>query len=590
MIEPPRRKCRWLLSIGLYSNAYWQTMARKTLVATCLPFAILICALQLLTFAGMGMLPVDDKTSIRLADYTSKSGIDFVHRDGSSGRHYLVETMASGLASFDFDLDGDVDIYFLNGAALRGTTYDTKPVNQLFQNQGNFEFKDVTDASGLGDGSFAMGIAVGDYDNDGFPDAYISNFGPNILYHNNGDGTFSPVESQSLGRGEKLGGGCCMLDCDGDGLLDIFAASYTTEVYEVPVPIFRERIIYGGPLLYPKATDNLMRNDGNGNFTDISKSSGIDSEAEWGMGTICLDYDQDGDTDIFVANDSTRNILWENDGTGVFTNVALLAGVAFDHRGDAQGNMGVDAADFDGDLFLDLHVTTFAKQFTLLFRHDQAGFFDATREAGTGAHTFYEVNWGTCFADFDNDADKDIFNANGHVHDNMDDFDETVRYKQLNQVFENRWPEKFADVSSLCGDGLKILESSRGAVADDFDLDGRIDIVVLNPRTTASVLRNESINPGNWVYFDLVGIKCNRSAVGTRVVISAGGKSQVLEVHSGRSYQSHYGSRLHFGLGSAQKIDKIEIHWHAGEVETFSDLDINGLYHLRQGSTPIRLK
>ena len=549
-----------------------------------------VVLLLLTTFGSIGILSADDRSSIRFADYTNKSGIDFIHRDGSSGKHFLVETMAAGLASFDFDLDGDCDVYFLNGAALRGTTYDTKPVNQLYQNQGNFGFRDVTQASGLGDGSYAMGIAIGDYDNDGFADAYISNFGPNVLYRNNGDGTFSPVKDESLQRGEKLGGGCCMLDCDGDGLLDIFTANYTSEVYEVPVPIFRERIIYGGPLLYPKTTDNLIRNQGDGTFTDISESSGIATESEWGMGTICFDYDQDGDTDIFVANDSTRNIFWENDGTGKFTNIALLAGVAFDHRGDPQGNMGVDAADFDGDLFLDLHVTTYAKQFTLLFRHDQQGFFDATREAGSGVNTFYEVNWGTCFADFDNDADKDIFNANGHAHDNMDDFDDTVRYKILNQVLENRWPKRFSDVSSQCGDGLKIRESSRGAVADDFDLDGRIDLVVLNSRTLASVLRNESINPGNWVCFDLVGLRCNRSGVGTRMVVHSGGKSQILEVHSGRSYQSHFGSRLHFGLGSATKIDKIEIHWHLGEVETFSNLDINGLYHLRQGSAPLRMK
>ncbi|HUP79893.1 MAG TPA: CRTAC1 family protein [Pirellula sp.] len=549
------------------------------------------------TFGSISEAPADDISAIRFSDYTKKSRIDFVHRDGSSGKHYLVETMAAGLASFDYDLDGDCDIFFLNGAALRGTTYETKPFCQLYQNQGNFEFRDVTNASGLGDGSFAMGIAIGDYDNDGFTDVYISNFGPNILYHNNGEGSFSPVGGSSLecartigGGAEKIGSGCCMLDCDGDGLLDIFAANYTSEVYKVPVPTFRERIIYGGPLLYPKTTDNLVRNQGDGTFTDISESSGIAAETEWGMGAICLDYDQDGDTDIFVANDSTSNYLWENDGTGKFSNIALLAGVAFDHRGDPQGNMGVDAADFDGDLFLDLHVTTYAKQYTLLFRHDQQGFYDATREAGTGANTFYEVNWGTCFADFDNDADKDIFNANGHVHDNMDDLDETVRYKNRNQVFENRWPKKFLDVSSQCGSGLKILECSRGAVADDFDLDGRIDLAVLNSRTSPSVLRNESINPGNWVYFDLVGTRCNRSGVGTRVVIHAGGKSQILEVHSGRSYQSHFGSRLHFGLGSTTMIEKIEIHWHVGEVETFSDLEINGFYVLRQGSEPIRIR
>jgi len=535
-------------------------------------------------------LTADEKSNLRFSDRTVASGIRFQHRDGSSGKHYLVETMAAGLASFDFDLDGSCDIYFINGAALRGTTYDAPPVNQLYQNQGDFAFRDVTEASGLGDVSFGMGCTIGDYDNDGFPDVYISNFGLNALYRNNGDGTFQLISNQAVERGDKLGSGCCMLDCDGDGLLDVYAANYTSDVYSVEVPVFHGRIVYGGPLLYPKASDNLIRNLGDGNFADISQVSGVATEAEWGMGTICLDYDQDGDTDIFVANDSTQNLLWENDGTGKFSDVAVLGGVAYDHRGDPQGNMGVDSADFDGDLMLDLHVTTFTKQFTALFRRDHQGFYDATRQVGTGVNTFYQVNWGTCFADFDNDADQDLFNANGHIHDNLDELDATVSYKMLNQVFENKWPKKFADVSNQCGDGLKILESSRGLVADDFDRDGLIDLVILNHRSLPSVLRNESLRAGNWICLDLVGTRCNRNAVGTRVVIQSAGKSQVLEVHSGRGYQSHFGSRLHFGLGKATKVEKIEVNWHVGEVETYTDLDVNQLYLLRQGASPMQLR
>lgn len=531
-----------------------------------------------------------EKTNIRLVDATGKSGVDFLHHDGSSGRHYLVETMAAGVGSFDYDNDGDCDLYFLNGAALTGTHYDRPPVNQLFQNLGEFKFCDVTEACGLGDGEFGMGVAIGDYDNDGFSDAYISNFGINKLYHNNGDGTFTQLNNELLGRGVRLGGGCCMLDYNNDGLLDIYATNYTDQVYEVPVPKFYERDVYGGPLLYPKAPDNLFLNLGDGNFEDVSHSSGIDAEVEWGMGTICLDFDQDGDTDIFVCNDSTRNFLWENDGNGKFSEIALSAGVAFDYRGDPQGNMGVDAADFDGDQLLDLHITTYTKQFTLLFRREQFGFFDATRQSGAGVNTFYQVNWGTCFGDFDNDGDKDIFNANGHTHDNLDDLDDTVQYKTLNQVLENRWPKKFADVSAACGDGLQILESSRGLALDDFDLDGRLDLAILNHRAQASMLRNESVKPGNWVMLDLVGIDCNRSAVGSRVVIQAGGKSQVLEVHSGRSYQSHYGSRLHFGVGAAQKIDRMDVHWHRGQVETLTNLDVNAVHLIRQSLAPVRMR
>ena len=562
-IHKPRRFVSWLLSM---------------LVAGCINHS---CAHS------------EPPTLIRFGDATEQSGITFRHVDGSSGKHYLIEAVASGMVSFDYDLDGRIDLHFLNGAAIKGTSYPEPPINGTYRNQGDFRFADVSRASGLGDTGFGMGVAVGDYDNDGFPDVYLSNFGPNALYHNNGDGTFSPLAGQPvLACGNKVGGGASMLDIDSDGDLDIYAAHYIKFNYDVPPsPTFRGRIVYGGPMFYPPETDTLLRNNGDGSFDDISLESGIASEAEWGMGTICFDFDLDGDTDIMVANDSTKNFLWENDGRGHFKDVALATGVAYDYRGDAKGNMGVDVADFNGDLLPDIHVTAFTKQLVTLYENLGSGVYeDSTLRSGAGVKTFNMVNWGNAFADFDNDGDKDLFFANGHIHDNMDDLDDTVSYKLLNQVFENLAGRKFADVSRNCGPGLALKESSRSIAVDDFDSDGHLDIAILNSRTLPSILRNQSIDKGHWVFIELVGTRTNRSAVGSRVVIHCEKKSQMLEVHSGRSYQSHFGSRLHFGLADASKIDRIDVHWHGGAVESHTEVAANTRVLIRQGLPIVRLE
>lgn len=558
-------------------------------------------------------LRAEEPHAISLIDVTQQTGIDFLHRDGSSGARYLIETVAAGLASFDYDRDGLIDLYFLNGSALKGTEYAEVPRNGLYRNEGGWSFTDRTLESGLGDELFGLGVTIGDYDNDGFPDVYLSNWGANRLYHNNGDGTFTMVDNQPvLDCGHKVGGGACMLDIDSDGNLDIFAASYIHFSYDMPSSVFRGRVVYGGPLLFPPGRDDLLKNLGDGTFVNITENAGMGRDVEWGMGTICLDFDQDGDTDILVANDSTRNFLWVNDGQGNFEEMALVAGIAYDHRGDPQGSMGIDAADFHGDGWLDIYQTAFTKQLATLYQNLGHGFFqDRTLPTGAGAGTFYAVNWGGGFIDLDNDGFKDLFLGNGHIHDNLDDFDETVQYKIRNQVLRNLRGKRFEDVTAGCGDGLRVLESSRGVVFDDFDNDGRVDVAILNSRTQPTILRNESRHigsgtiapsgqattrqpedptPGNWLALDLVGLKCNRDAVGSRVVIQAGPLSQTLEVHSGRGYQSHYGSRLHFGLGEVSTIDRLEIYWHGGEMESYEDLPVNQWLLVLEGSPPERLE
>jgi hypothetical protein len=544
-----------------------------------------ICSLTLLILVtatpndGIGQVA----SSIQLTDVTVESGVNFQHTDGSTGKKFLIEAIASGMGSFDYDSDGRIDLYFVNGSQIVPNEPVESKGNGMYRNVGAFQFADVSRQCGLDHKQFGLGVVVGDMNNDGFEDVYLSNYGPNALYLNNGDGTFHEVvDNKVLQRGNKVGGGVCMFDMEADGNLDLYVANYIRFDPSIPASVYRGRTTYGGPLLYGKEADNLIRNLGDGNFKDVSEESGVGRLAEWGMGTICVDYDQDGDTDVLVANDSTRNFLWENDGTGAFSEVALISGFAFDHRGDVQGSMGLDAADFDGDLLLDVYQTAYVKQFATLYKGNGIGFEDVTQQVGAGTNTFYQVEWGTAFVDFDNDADKDIFVAHGHIHDNLDDLDDTVSFKLPNQILENLSGKKFADVSSMAGTGLKVCESSRGAVADDLDNDGKIDVAVLNIRTAPTIMRNSSTNTNHWIELELVGVQSNRSAAGTKVKVTAGGKTQILEVHCGRGYQSHFGKRLHFGLGSSLRIDSIEVMWHVGNTELFRNIVADRVYWIGQ--------
>lgn len=515
------------------------------------------------------------QSPVQFRDVTSDTGITFEHTDGSSGERYLIEVISAGVATFDYDGDGNIDIYFLNGAPLKGAEVDVAPRNALYRNVGNFRFVEVTDQSGLGDTGFGLGVAAGDFDNDGYPDLYLNNYGANVFYHNNGDGTFSDVTEQTrTGNGSKVGAGACFLDMDADGDLDLYAASYIKFSYETHSPSFLlGHRVYSGPLAFPAEPDNLFRNNGDGTFSDVSVESGIAAHAEWGMGTICADFDNDGDTDIFVCNDSTRNFYFENDGTGKFMEMGLLAGVAFDANGDSQGSMGVDCADYNRDGWLDLFQTAYQREPATLYTSLGDGLFeDSTFRTGAGAGTFHRVNWGVAFVDFDNDADHDLFIANGHIHDNVGEFDTSTSYAMPNQLLLNTARGTFRDVSAESGDGMLIKLSSRGAAFDDLDNDGDVDAVVLNSRRQPSVLRND-LDPGNnWIQIRLVGTRSNRDGVGARVKLVSGDVTQIDEVHSGRGYQSHYGNRLHFGLGERNHVDRIEVRWIGGGVETLTDI------------------
>jgi len=545
-----------------------------------------------LVVSCMSICPGADE-AIVLRDVTKETGITFIHTDGSTGKFYIMETVSAGLALFDYDRDGDVDIYFLNGTALRGAKVDTPAKNALYRNDGSFKFTDVTAGAGVGDTGFALGVAVADYDNDGDLDIYVNNYGPNVMYRNNGDGTFTDVTAQAgVANGNKVGAATHFLDMDKDADLDLFVANYVDFTYDKhQLGSVSGVTRYASPLDYPPTANNLYRNNGDGTFTDVSVESGIADHKGWGMGGICADYDNDGDTDIHILNDAYADFLFQNDGTGKFEEVALMAGLAYNIQGDRLGSMAVDCVDYDNDGWLDFFQTSYNTQMAVLYRNIEGRMFeDVSIASGTGGVTYAPVTWGTGFVDFDNDGDRDIFVACGHLEDTIELYSSLETYFQENILLMNTGDGKFKDVSKSSGDGMKVKLSSRGAGFDDLDNDGDVDIVILNSRREPTILRNDSPNANHWLQIRLRGVKTNRDAVGAHVKVVAGDLTQISEVHSGRSYQSHYGMRQYFGLGDKKKVDRIEVRWIGGGVDVIENIDADQFVTITEGSSEIQRK
>jgi enediyne biosynthesis protein E4 len=539
-----------------------------------------LLSVELLQAAGSG-------GPIQLRDVTQATGVGFIHTDGSSGRHYIVETVASGLALFDYDGDGLVDIYFLNGAALPGAEFAQPPRNALYRNLGGWKFRDVTEETGVGDIGYALGVCIGDYNNDGHPDIYVNNFGPNVLYRNNGDGTFTDVTAEAgVAAGDQVGAGAAFLDIDGDGYLDLFVANYVAFNFQNhQISHMSGFPSYVGPLNYAPTANMLFRNNGDGTFSDVSVSSGIAAHLGTGMGIICLDYDGDGDTDIVVGNDLRPNFVFRNDGKGHFTEVGLALGLAYDALGNVHGTMAVEAADWNNDGWPDIFTTSYQRQLTTLYQSHRGVFFeDVTRNTGAGTDTYPQVTWGTGLIDFDNDGHRDLFIACGHLIDNVDRFDDTTSYHARNLLLWNNRQGRFVNVSDEAGDGMLPMLSSRGAAFDDLDNDGLIDVVILNSRREPTILRNVTSATNHWIQVQLRGVKSNRDGVGARVTVKAGDLTQIGEVHSGRSYQSDFGKRLPFGLGQRRRIDELQVNWIGGGTDIFRNLEVNRLIHLVEGT------
>jgi len=505
-------------------------------------------------------------------DVTGATGIKFTHTDGGAGTRYLVQTVAAGVAVFDYNGDGFPDIYFLNGAPVPGSRFDYVPRNRLYRNNGDWTFTDVTGQSNTGDPGYGLGVATADYDNDGDQDIYISNFGPDVLYRNNGNGVFTDVTQQAGVASDRFGAGVAFVDVNNDGHLDLYVANYVKYRYA-------DNILESngasrspaGPARYPLARDQLFLNNGDSTFKDVSKSSGVESVTRAGMGLVCADIDDDADTDIFVCSDVGGNLLLQNDGAGNFVDVALSAGVAFDRNGKDNGSMGASCGDFNGDGRLDLAVTTFTAENTVLFQNLGGGMFtDVSARHEAFRATFSYVTWGAGLADFDHDQDQDLYLACGYLHPGGNLSKTGSGYKCANFYFENH-QGVFTDVSRLCGPGLGVVACSKGAAFDDLDNDGDLDAVIVNMNGPPTILRNDLDTQRNSVQISLRGAKANRDGVGARISVVTADKTQIAEVHRGQGYQSSYGDRVHFGLGQAEKPAEITVRWPGGRVDKIVD-------------------
>ncbi len=545
---------------------------------------------------------------VTFTDITEAAGLsEAINVSGSpADKRFLLEEMGCGVALFDYDNDGWLDIFLVNGSSFDPNVKDRQPSNYLFRNNGDGTFTDVTAKAGLTRSGWGQACSVGDYDNDGFDDLFVTYWGHNVLYHNNGDGTFTDVSERAgvAGSGDRWGAGCCFLDYDRDGHLDLFVANYVNfDPEKAPQPgqgpycRYNEIPVPCGPLGYAGGTNILYRNRGDGTFVDVSEASGIARprgpssmvfvSSNWrptgsyGMGAASADFDNDGWPDIYVACDTAPSLLYRNNHDGTFREIAVPAGCAFDENGIALAGMGVGVGDFDADGWLDIVRTNFSEQVTTLYRNYGGAFEVASIKAGLGVNRKF-VGFGVDFFDFDNDGWNDIFIANGHVYTQIADRKLHLTYRQPKVLYRNLGNGRFEDVSAKTGAAIGEENLGRGCAFGDFDNDGDVDVIVNNLDGPPTLLRNDGGNRNNAILIKCVGTRSNRSGIGTRVRVVSGGHSQIDEVMSGSSYYSQNDFRLHFGLGRAAKADLVEFAWPSGVKETFRDLAANQLFVVQE--------
>jgi len=540
-----------------------------------------------------------DGAPVIFTDITKQAGLDkFHHRSGTAEKSTILESPGSGVALLDYDNDGWLDIYLLNGStidAIKGK--EPAPRAMLFHNNHDGTFTDVTDKAGVANERWGFGVAIGDYDNDGWPDIYVSNYGKNRLYHNNHDGTFTDVAEKA---GVALGGwstGPTWGDYDHDGFLDLFVPGYVKNDIDHPVMAgkgglpegacqYRGVNVFCGPLGLPGQEDHLFHNNGDGTFTDVSVKAGVsDPAGRYGFASVFIDIDDDGWLDLVVANDSSANYLYRNRHDGTFEDIGYISGFSLNEEGRAQASMGIAVGDYNRDGKLDLFITTFSDDYKTLYRNDGEGFFsDISFRAGIGNSFIPFLDWGTGFLDYDNDGLLDLFIANGHVYPIADKAGWGTTYAQRPLLLRNLDGKKFQEVPAAAGSGLAVVIPARGAAFGDLFNDGHIDVVLNNIDSPPTLLRNTLQNGNHWITFKLIGgSKSPRDAVGAKVFVTSGGLRNRADVFSGASYGSSSDQRVHFGLGKSEKIEKVEIWWPDGTKEELQIRKVDRILTIQQG-------
>jgi hypothetical protein len=557
-----------------------------------------------LLFSAVQLPKANPKPLAHFTDIAKKAGlIDPVVFGGVDTKKYIIETTGTGVAIFDYDNDGWPDIFIVNGTSLDAPHSGKPPTSHLYHNNRDGTFMDVTQKAGLTHTGWGQGVCVGDYDNDGWEDLYVTYYGKNTLYHNNGDGTFSDVSDKAgvAGSGKSWGNGCAFVDYDRDGHLDLMVANYVNfELSTAPAPGERASCVWKGvpvmcgPRGLTPAKNILYHNRGDGTFEDVSTKSHIDqADGHYSLSVSTLDYDDDGWPDIFVACDSTASILYHNNRDGTFTDVAITAGAAFNEDGRAQAGMGSTVADYNGDGKLDIFKTNFSDDTATLYRNNGNGTFDdVTYPAGLGLNTKY-LGWGAMFFDFDNDGWPDLLLVNGHVYPEVDSQHLGSTFQEPRILYHNNGNATFTDISADAGPGITAPNSSRGLAIGDLWNNGQLSAVISNMNAPPSLLVNDVRTPNHWIAFHLIGtsfasssqkLRTNRDAIGARITIKAGSRLFVDEVRSGSSYDSNNDMRVHFGLGPATKLDSVQVRWPSGLLEKFDNLAVDKLHILKEGA------
>jgi hypothetical protein len=524
------------------------------------------------------------------SDIAKEIGITVMNIHGGSAKDYIIEANGNGAALFDYNKDGNIDALIVNGSTLDHYKDGGDPLVALYRNDGT-RFTDVTENAGLRTRGWGMGVCIADYDNDGHSDVYVTAYGPNAMFHNNGNGTFSDVTSVARVGDTRWGTGCAFGDYDRDGDADLYVANYLTFSEKTVAARGKNNLcrymgadVFCGPIGLTGEADILYRNNGDGTFTDVTVAAGIKDPNYYGFGVLFNDFDNDGWPDIYVANDSQPNLLFRNRRNGTFEEVGLVSGTALSESGRAQSGMGVTSGDYDGNGYLDIFVTNFAGDTNTLYRNlGNMLFVDSTVAAGLGEIALPYLGWGTSLADLNNDGLLDIFVSNGHVYPQVDSLKVGQQYVQRKELYRNLGNGKFQEIAREVSADFLVGKSARGSAVGDYDNDGDLDILAINLNDRPSLYRNDGGNGNHWIGFRLEGTRSNRSAIGARIEIEAGGRKQISEVRSGGNYLSQDDMRLHFGLGETRRIDRVRIRWPNGNVEELGSFEADHFVTIREG-------